>query len=554
MFLHEQSLLSLWERGRERGNRNRMSPQITLFIYLLLWFAGNLLFLDSYPFMHTDEPWLSGLTRTMMAEGRLDVTESFYDLYERHPHGIKVLFHLLQMVYIRVLGYSLFAVRLLSLTAGVLAICLFYRLLSLLTPAKAPWSALIAAIGISLDSQFIYASHTARQEILLVCVLLASLLLVLQENDKIGIPASGGLLGVSASIHPNAFIIAWPAGLILLILILRKKRTALQGVQFLLVCAAGAGIFVLLSFLFNPHFIPDYLAYGQPLGVTETADIKVLRWPRFHSRMFHRVSGTYYLPDIRWQYLTLPPLLLAAWFPSGKQQSTSFSGNRPPSLLLLSLGGLLGINLGILTVGKYSPPSLVFLTPFYYMAALAALMPLKQRRPKLTVLLMLLLPVIPLIFTAKNIQEEYGSSSESYRDYLAKIEETLPSSSRVLGGLSLEFYLDQGNLYHWRNLAELPEWTNPESPSPLESYVGERGIEYIVIPGEIPFIYQSRPVWNVLYGNTAFWYPQMMDFLEKECRLEAGFDSPGYGVRIAAYRNEKPWSVKIYRVLSRAER
>ena len=535
----------------QKNKLRHISPDFLLLFYLLVWFAGNLIFLSDYPFMHADEPWLSGLTRTMTAEGRLDATESFYDLYERHPHALKVVFHLLQIVFIKTLGYSLFSLRLLSLSAGATALYLFYKFLLYLTGTDDPWPAFILAVGMSLDSQFIYASHTARQEILLVCILIASLFLLLQEQEKGSIPASGAILGLAAGIHPNAFIIAWPAGLILFTLIVRKKRTALEGGQFLLFCAAGAGIFVLLSFLFNPHFIPDYLTYGKPLGVAEPMDIKILRWPGFHSRMFHRISGTYYLPDIRWQYLTLPILLLAATILPGTSPSTSFSGYSPPPTLLLALGGILGINIGLLTVGKYSPPSLVFLTPFYYMAVLAAQEGLKKNAPKLLLLLFL---STALFFSVKNIREELTEPHESYSEYLEKISEGLPPSARVLGSLSLEYYLNQGNLYHWRNLALLPDWTDPADPSPLETYIRDRQIEYIVLPEEIPYIYASRPVWNVLYGNTAFWYPQMMEFIQKECRLESRFDSPGYGVRIAAFRQERPWTVKIYRVLSRAER
>ncbi|MDC7235361.1 MAG: 4-amino-4-deoxy-L-arabinose transferase, partial [Spirochaetales bacterium] len=93
-----------------------------LFLYLVIWFVSSLFFLTDYPFVHSDEPWLSGLTRSMMDSSSLSSTEDFFDLYERNPHALKVLFHLLQMPFIRLLGYSLFSVRLLSLTAGLISL------------------------------------------------------------------------------------------------------------------------------------------------------------------------------------------------------------------------------------------------------------------------------------------------------------------------------------------------------------------------------------------------------------------------------------------------
>ena len=60
-----------------------------------LYFVFSLFFLDKFPFMHSDESWLSGLTRTMMHEG-LDSTETFFDLLPRYPHAIKSFFHIMQ--------------------------------------------------------------------------------------------------------------------------------------------------------------------------------------------------------------------------------------------------------------------------------------------------------------------------------------------------------------------------------------------------------------------------------------------------------------------------
>ena len=105
----------------KRGNNLKKKLQISfikenlfIILYLTGYFFINILFLTKYPFMHSDESWLSGLSRTMMYDG-LGSTEYFFDLVPRYPHAIKIIFHILQIVFIKLFGYSLFSVRLLSL-------------------------------------------------------------------------------------------------------------------------------------------------------------------------------------------------------------------------------------------------------------------------------------------------------------------------------------------------------------------------------------------------------------------------------------------------------
>jgi hypothetical protein len=93
----------------------------------VLFFLLNLLFLTKYPFVHSDESWLAGLTRNMMQSHSFAVTEPFFNLKIRYPHAIKLLFHLLQMPLLSLFGYRIVSVRLLSLLAGSTGLFLFYR-------------------------------------------------------------------------------------------------------------------------------------------------------------------------------------------------------------------------------------------------------------------------------------------------------------------------------------------------------------------------------------------------------------------------------------------
>jgi len=106
-----------------------MKPKHTqyyLYFFLLLFFIANLLSLTKFPFIHSDEPWLSGLSRNIMENKNYSVTETFFDLYERNPHAIKSIFHTIQIFFIKLFGYNIFSIRLVSLTFGVLSLLYFY--------------------------------------------------------------------------------------------------------------------------------------------------------------------------------------------------------------------------------------------------------------------------------------------------------------------------------------------------------------------------------------------------------------------------------------------
>ena len=121
--------------------KQKRTATVAVLVILAVFFVGNLCFLTQYPFVHSDEPWLAGLTRNMMEQGSLGVTETFFDLKPRYPHAVKSIFHLLQMPLIALFGYGAFSVRLLSLLGGTTALWLFYCVAQKLCNSK--WNAVL---------------------------------------------------------------------------------------------------------------------------------------------------------------------------------------------------------------------------------------------------------------------------------------------------------------------------------------------------------------------------------------------------------------------------
>lgn len=530
---------------------------------LLIWLLLNLLTLTVFPALHSDEAWLSGLSMEMIRQGRPDVTEPFFDLYPRHPHALKLVYHFLQIPFLLAGGYHSFPVRLLSLCCALLCLPLFHGLLKDLegkNPASS--AAMTTTVLVAADIQFITAAHTGRQEILLLLAQLLVLRLYLRIGNARCALFTGMAAGLAVGIHPNAFITAWPPGLLLLLDVLSRRRRPAEGLLFLLGGALGASVFVSLSFLFNPNFVPDYLAYGTPLGVTRGMDEKLLQLPRFFFQLFRRIAGTYYLPDIRLQMLLFPFVLILPLISSLKRRTGSARRRiegRNRGLLLrtrssltaledrMILCGAAGILAGIVITGKYSQPSVLFFLPFLYLGLHRGLRILPQR---IGAILSGLTALALLLLSLQNIGGELfpPGERESYREFRTALSGAVGDEGRILGGLNTAYAFEHGRLSDYRNLPLLKD-----SGRTLESYIREGGIAYIILPEELDFVYRSRPVWNALYGNPSPWYPLLRDFTAESCEEIARIASPSYGTRIQAYRYEREWPLKVYRVLPASE-
>ena len=99
------------EAGMTEKKTENVRWNIGAAVYIVLFSLVSLAFLEQFPFVHSDESWLAGLTRGMMEEGSIGVTEAFFDLKPRYPHGIKTFFHVMQMGMMAVLGYGVRSVR-----------------------------------------------------------------------------------------------------------------------------------------------------------------------------------------------------------------------------------------------------------------------------------------------------------------------------------------------------------------------------------------------------------------------------------------------------------
>jgi len=508
--------------------------KLSIFVVTVLYFLINLMYLTRYPFVHSDESWLSGLSRNIFEERSYGVTETFFDLYPRYPHAIKSIFHTVQIIFIKIFGYKIFSVRLVSLIFALATLYYFYRLCKTLFKSKK--LAFLATTFLSIDIQFIYASHFARQEIVLLFVLVLALNHYFKnmethrlKNDLI----IGALIGLSIGIHPNSFIIFLPFLFIYLYQVFITKKLKLKNFAYFGLTITGfALIFIAISLSFNSNFFHDYLAYGEQFGVKDPVTSKILQIKYFYQKLYYGVSGTYYTPNIKFQFFLFGTVF------SLSIVKLIFTEDENKDKILAIILSILAINIGTILIGRYNQTSIIFIFPLCYI--LVAYIVFSLKKYYFAPILTLLIAVLLLINTLVNV---VPYTNGSYDNYLKEIGRVVESDDSVLANLNSEYYFENDKLFDYRNLSFLRE-----NNLSFRDYIYKNNIEFIIYPEEMDFIYSSRPLWNGVYGNLANYYEDMKYFLEDDCTFVYEFNDSTYGIRIARYIGAKDWNVKIYRV------
>ncbi len=520
-----------------RNAKHQTFELIPILIYILFYGLISGAFLTRFPFVHSDEAWLAGLSRDMQTAGGFGVTESFFDLKPRVPHAVRILFHALQTVFIRLFGYEISSVRLLSLAAGLACLLILYYIGKRLGGA---WIGAGLMILVSLDMSFIYASHFARQEILLGISLLSCLFLLLKCQ---GLPSPrqslclAALTGISVGIHPNSFLCAAVCGSVMLCSCPRPHNRPL----ILYTCATGifAALFIGISFLYDPRFIPNYFLYGeQEFELSRSASGRIAQFLYYFKSIFRQESGTYYIPDLRLELILIPIfliLLLLAWlFLKSSLDEDVVSWCSHTRVLLSAMAGLAA---GMVVIGRYNQTSIVFFILLGWILVMQ--------------LLLLFGPAGRLLFIAAamagllwngSLQLTPYINMPAYDSYLEQLSRLVPRDAGVIANLNTEFYFDQGVLRDYRNLPYMA------SRRELENYLEINKIQYICFTDELDYIYENRPNYNVIYGNASF-IKDLQSYCESDCTLVGTFENPMYGPRIISLLGTKEYaSIRVYRV------
>lgn len=515
---------------------------ITYFVSTIFFFAYyivNLLTLSVFPYVHSDEPWLAGLTRAYMTSKTIFVTEPFFDTFPRNPHAIKSLFHLIQSNFIRLFGYNIISVRIMSLIFGMLCLLSLYMLFYKISDHHG--KALLMTAIPALNIQFIYASHFARQEILLLFVLIAAYYIYSQTDYKMHNKAllMGVIIGLSIGLHPNAFIIAMMLAFILLVDTLSKKMHIKHLLTYVATLAFFAVAYITISLIGNSNFFSDYWAYGQTLSVDAAPISRLSNFIEYYIKLDTQNSGTYYLPNIHGYLMIFILMLVIATtiLITDKKLKTKNLYHAPHQLMLSGILMTIGFNVAIFIIGRMNPTSIIFILLPGVLLFIGILLRVSLSNKVVTIIL-----VLAVLLSANQansqVQEVISSTKESYFDYEQAIKNHLPSDAVVLGNLSSGFIFKDIEFYDIRNLHYLDNMS-------VEAYVSHNAINTIIYYEAYDYIHRN-PQWQILYGDDSGYYDQLKQLIETDGILVHEFQSPTYGNRIIRYMNDYPWTVKIY--------
>ncbi len=504
--------------------------------YILAWGAVNLGFLTRFPFVHSDEAWLAGLARNIWQSGSPAVTETFFDLKPRWPHGIKMAFHGLQILAIRLGGYNVFSVRVLSLLAGCAVLALFFVAARRLTGSGL--AALGAVAALSLDVQFINAAHMARQEIFILLFMAACLAILCREGPL----STGHILllaaftGAAVWFHPNSFLAACLCGGALLGRWAFRQASLKQLALYVALTGALAGAVVAFCFWLDPQFPVHYMMYGQgEFDLLVPVTSKLGQLGGYFSRLWNQFSGTYYLPNIRVQLvLFCLAAVLAGFFALVMHREQP----GPAAQALSLLAGAGGLLCGMVLIGRYSQTNIVFFFLPGWLLVLFCCRLFGEWAARLAPF------ALAGLMLALSVWQIAPWLNVRYADYLARIGQYVQPGSRVLGNLNAEFYFENGVFFDYRNLPYLAE-----HGLSVAGYIQKNNIEYILYYDELDLIWQSRPAYNALYGVPDDFYPQLKAFCAGQCTPVGSFFDPWYAVRIQAEQGRGEWGrVTVYRV------
>ncbi len=481
-----------------------------------------------------------------MLERNIAATEDFFYLTPRFPHAVKTLYHAVQMPFLAI-RYSHLGARMPSFLAGIAAVALLHGIIRRTIGSR--WIALGTTVAFGLDPQVLYVSHFGRQEALILLVILGGIAVLTSGPVTTKAAAgAGGIVAAGVFIHPNAFIAAavifpWllfapvyprpSGGSSSRRAAVFTKRVALVA-AFAGVVAVGALAAVAVSLTMDPYFITNYRSFGETVGVSDNVVRRYFRLVTFFRNMAGRNMGTYYLPPVA-SRLTVGAILMALAV-VGVTVHKVF--RRGASVLpALSLAASV---VALFIVGKYSPPSLVFLFPFIYLSAASFAGNIEGTKLPSIITGAVVVGMFALSVTAL-VQElprwyRLDAAGGSYTALIDEVKDLLLEhdleETPVLANLNLAFAFEPGRLRAFHDFAAIPRGDS----GAVERYIREEKIGAVFLPRqEMDIIYRNRPVWNDVYGNPSRFYPQLLDVLEQQGRLVATIPAPLYGMRLLRY-------------------
>lgn len=509
---------------------------------LVTYFIANLMTIMDFPTVHSDELWLKGITDEMMRKKSFAVTEPFFDLYPRVVHPFRWLYHSLEALVFKVLGSSAASARILSLFASTFALVIFYKILKRVLDGRLlPF---IGTLALALNIQFLYSSRFGRQDSMILLLLLTAYGIasgyILKGRRAPLVLALITLLGMG--VHPNSFLIGMTIAGVLMVRLIMKEIRPKDFVSYVMMTGAGFIGYIAVGNLMNPGFLSGYLKFGESLGIEGNPIGRIEGFYWFWYKLYARIGGTYDLLDIRLEIILMGAAILL--IPVYVVVSRKKAGRSYMSLLI-QWSAIIGINLGLLVIGRYNQTSVFFLVPFIiltlFTAAGIVLGNIGKRYLTWAFALILLVFVPIRLYSGLEDYSEARPYKLGYEVMIEVVEGMADDEDVVLGNLNTIEAFEGKRFYDIRNLAFLEE-----NGMTVGDYIEERGITLILIHEEMEYIRNTSPTWDFLYGSS--YMDDLFRYISENTELIVEFENPIYAMRISRYSGTYPWKTRIYRI------
>jgi hypothetical protein len=478
---------------------------------------------------HASKAW--GIIHSGYAWGPLD--EGVFQHYDGYWTVFPYLANWLQALSMRLLGFNVFSMRLISLLFGLALLTSVYVIGSRL---YGKGIALVAALLLSVSGPYIYSSHLARHDVIVAAAGFAAIALYLTDESKghsIKSLLAGLVIGLAFETHPNAAIYG-PT--IVLLYLLDNGRSALRLPRLWDFVAGGMlGLAVWAAMHLLPY--PQTFAAITDLAFGDTRVPPIVTAdPRVWLQSFVDFVGMLLFADPLRIPLIIIALIAVLW------------RGLPSDRRLLTLVATLSFWVSALMTKKADyyailiTPAFDLLLAVFLVRAFKAWQGRKRgsyaRRVWLTVAIVLMIEPLVFDFALLRILPIVTSTAEAdYRATTDVIRQTVPADRMVMADPTFWLGLTDRPFRNW---LEMTYYLSSNRGSNLESAFRNYRPDYFAINSGMEWHFKDdKTEYSPIDQRVVLSRSELDSFLDRHARLVAASHTETFGL-VLIYRIDWP--------------
>lgn len=414
-----------------------------LFIIIILYIIFHITFLDKYPLIWVDDGIYIEPAWWYLKYGRF-ASEQFSGFIKLEiTNAIWGRLYLLsKSISFLIFDLGPFQGRIPSLFFAFLSLGLFYLLFCTLYNKKV---AIIATILLGISQKFIFHSHDGRPEIMVLCFMICSILLVvlgLKKNSPVMLFLSGLIASLNMDVHPNG-------GLSIFIVIAIFFLTNVDSFK------------AQKKFFVNSNFL--YLLFGITVGVSwwifvhiiiPGRELFIYQWKHYWYGINLPPIGKPILDILKKEFLRYYSFFWLAKFQRNMLLLPIFIGSCLYSLKKASYGDKIIIIVIVMTIvfflfmcGNPTTIYLILLFPFLVGIVVRTILDIKPKIVRMVVLLFLFVFFfLELCFIIIKFH------SADYTGYIKKLKKYIPEHTVIMGDSTYWYGFAKTNKYYSDNI------------------------------------------------------------------------------------------------------